>query len=34
MISELSASLDVKNMTAMKVNKGLNKLAKYGMKFR
>ena len=28
MISELSASFDVKKMTAMKVNNGLNRFAK------
>ena len=33
MISELSASLEVKKITAMNVNSGLNKLAKYGIKF-
>jgi hypothetical protein len=32
-ISELPASLDVKNITAMKVKRGLNWLAKYGRKF-
>ena len=33
MISELPANLEVKNMTAMKTNSGLNRLEKYGMKF-
>jgi hypothetical protein len=33
MISLFPASFDVKNITAMKTNNGLNKLAKYGMKF-
>gem|GEM_PF-2282054 len=32
-ISELPANLDVKKITAMKTNKGLNRLAKYGTKF-
>ena len=34
MISEFSASLEVKKITAMNVNSGLNRLAKYGMKFK
>ena len=34
MISEFSASLDVKYITAMKTKRGLKRLAKYGMKFR
>ena len=33
-ISELSASLEVKKMTAMNVNSGLNMLANHGMKFK
>ena len=33
-ISELSASREVKKITAMNVNSGLNRLAKYGIKFR
>lgn len=32
-ISEFPASFDVKKITAMKTNRGLNKLAKYGTKF-
>ena len=31
-ISELDASFDVKKITAMNTNSGLNKLAKYGTK--
>jgi hypothetical protein len=31
-ISELFASLEVKKITAMKTNSGLNRLAKYGTK--
>ena len=33
MISELSANLEVKKITAINVNSELNRLAKYGMKF-
>jgi hypothetical protein len=33
MISVLYAILDVKKITAIKVNNELNKLVKYGMKF-
>lgn len=33
MISELPASFEVKNITAIKTNSGLNRLAKYGTKF-
>ena len=32
-ISEFSASLEVKNMTAINTNNGLNRFAKYGIKF-
>ena len=32
-ISELSASLEVKKITAINVNSGLNRLSKYGIKF-
>ena len=33
MISELAAILDVKNMTVMNTNSGLNMFMKYGTKF-
>ena len=33
MISELAAILDVKNMTVMNTNRGLNMFMKYGTKF-
>ena len=33
-ISELAAILDVKKMTVMNTNSGLNMLMKYGMKLR
>ena len=32
-ISELAASLDVKKITVMNTNRGLNMFMKYGMKF-
>ena len=32
MISELPANFDVKNITAMNTNSGLNRFAKYGTK--
>ena len=33
-ISELPANFEVKKMTAIKTNRGLKRLAKYGMKLR
>ena len=34
MISELSASFEVKKITAMKTKSGLKRFTKYGTKFR